>query len=368
MQEDMHYYGTYCLARSAGIKKKAAEIIAYASQYVDNSTATKIDNHEDGSKIIAVPTAHHPMDLIRNLDREDQREIWVPFHFFPGGKGDTFTSKLVCRKDSSIVREMVENNLYHNKQPYTLHLLGITAHVYADTFAHYGFSGVSSRRNRIFGDSIKIEQSSKMVETLMGSKLSAFFTKYGDQGGLLRNIRSVISSVGEIGSGALGHGAVSVYPDQPFLKWSFDYEYPDLVTSKRSVRNNQKTFLEACEKLYNLFTRFLAIHKEYFDINSRVEFLEIKPKLKEILALEIAKHERSKAWTKALKKGELSGKKEKLPIYDPHKWENERDNFPNLTKAKEGANLNVYKFYQAASYHKHYVLRELLPKHGIVVL
>lgn len=368
MQEDFHYYGVYCLARSVGIKKKAAEIIAYASQYVDNSTARKIDNHEDGSKIIAVPTAHHPMDFIRNLDLDDQREIWVPFHFFPGGKGDTFTSKLICRKDSSLVREMVKNNLYHAEESYALHLLGITAHVYVDTFAHYGFSGISSRRNRIIGSTIKIEQSSETVNVLMENKLTKFFAKYGMQGGLLSNIRSIMSSAGELGSGALGHGAVSIYPDQPFLKWRFEYEYSTLVDEQKSIRDNQKTFLEACDRLYKLFTKFLAIHKQYFDISSRVEFLDIKPKIKEILALEIDKKERSKAWIKALKNGELSGKKEKLPIYDANKWENERDNFPNLTNSKEGAKLNVYKFYQAASYHKHYVLRELLPKHGIIVL
>ena len=368
MQKDMHYYGVYCLARSAGIKKKAAEIIAYASQYIDDSTARDIDDHKDGSKIIAIPTAHHTMDLIRNLDLNHQREIWVPFHFMPGGKGTTFTSKLVCRKDSAIAREMVKNNLYHDEKAYVLHLLGITAHVYADTFAHYGFSGVSSRRNRIVGDTVKIEQSTELLEFLMGNKLATFFEKYGEQGGLLHNVRSFVSFAGEVGSGALGHGAVSVYPDQPFLRWSFDYEYPDMVTETKSMRDNQKTFLEACEKLYNLFTDFLAIHKQHFDIASRVEFLEIKPKIKEILALEVSKEERCDAWVKALKKGEVSGKKEKLPIYDADKWENERDNFPKLTNAKDGAKLNVYKFYQAASYHRHYVLRELLPKHGIIVI
>ena len=83
MQSDMHYYGTYCMARAAGIKKSAAQKIAYASQFVDNSTAKAVDDHENGSKLIAIPTAHHPTDL-QNIDREDQRYIWVPFHFMPG--------------------------------------------------------------------------------------------------------------------------------------------------------------------------------------------------------------------------------------------------------------------------------------------
>ena len=38
MQTDMHYYGTYALARLAGFSVSKAEIIAYSSQYVDDST------------------------------------------------------------------------------------------------------------------------------------------------------------------------------------------------------------------------------------------------------------------------------------------------------------------------------------------
>lgn len=368
MQVDFHYHATYCLARAAGIKKRAAKVIAYSSAYVDSSTAKHIDDHNDGSKIIAVPTAHHTMDLIRNLDRNDQREIWVPFHFFPGGRGDTFTSKLICRKDSALVKEMVKNHLQYGKKSYALHLIGIAAHVYADTFAHYGFSGVSSRKNRVDGSTISITQSTEMSQIVLGSKLSDFFTKYGRQGGILKNIRSVMSAAGEIGSGALGHGGTSIYPDQPFLKWSFEYEYPDLVANKLSDRNNQKTFLVACEKLYDLFTEFLAEHKEYFDLEARVEFREIKKKIKEILALEAHKTERANAWTTSLRKGELIEKKEKLPEYDPNKWEDERSDFVNLTKSTDAAKLDIYKFYQAASYHKHYVLRELLPKYGIIIV
>ena len=42
MQSDMHYFGTYCIARAAGIKKSAAQKIAYASQFVDDSKAVGI--------------------------------------------------------------------------------------------------------------------------------------------------------------------------------------------------------------------------------------------------------------------------------------------------------------------------------------
>jgi hypothetical protein len=33
MQEDMHYYGTYAIARAAGIPSGDAQVIAYAAQF-----------------------------------------------------------------------------------------------------------------------------------------------------------------------------------------------------------------------------------------------------------------------------------------------------------------------------------------------
>ncbi len=37
MQTDKHYWGAYALARAAGIKRRAAQIIASASEYVDDA-------------------------------------------------------------------------------------------------------------------------------------------------------------------------------------------------------------------------------------------------------------------------------------------------------------------------------------------
>lgn len=303
------------------------------------------------------------------MDHDDQRYVWVPFHFLPGGKGKNFTEKMVCQKNSKIAQEMIEHNLNQINSPYYLELAGIAAHVYIDTFAHYGFSGISSRRNRVDGITIKVEQSSEMIESILGKKLADFFNKYGEQGGLLKNIRSIISSAGELGSGALGHGAVSIYPDQPFLNWSFKYEHTKMITGKRAYHNNPQTFFEASQNIHDIFRLFAHRHyKTILDTKAAKPFSEIADTLKEIIALEENKAGRIDAWKKAAKAGKLYNKKETIPVYDPHAWEKQRDSFPNLTKPKKVVRFDVYRFYQAASFHKHYVLRELLPKHGIVVI
>jgi len=96
MQLDMHYYGTYALARAAGITSAAAQTIATCAQFVDDNVAKTTLKFDNGARVDAVPTAHHPLKH-ENLHRKDQRQVWVPFHFSPGGIGDTYTERLKCR-------------------------------------------------------------------------------------------------------------------------------------------------------------------------------------------------------------------------------------------------------------------------------
>src|SRR5690349_19517360 len=109
MQTDMHYYATYALARAAGISAPAAQIIATAAEYVDDSDYVDVEL-DDQVFIHAPPTAHHPTNK-QNVQPVDQRSVWVPIHFIPGGEGDSLSEQLVCLKDSVIAREMVEFHL-----------------------------------------------------------------------------------------------------------------------------------------------------------------------------------------------------------------------------------------------------------------
>src|SRR4029079_5571182 len=124
----MHYYGTYALARAEGIRADVAEVIATASQYVDDSTAHRAIPPPAGAVFKIEVTSHHPTDLPANDDDGDQRRVWVPFHFFPGGEGSELTDKLICVKDSALAREMVSHHLGCAERPWAVELIGITAH------------------------------------------------------------------------------------------------------------------------------------------------------------------------------------------------------------------------------------------------
>jgi hypothetical protein len=366
MQIDMHYYGIYALARLAGLKPEAAKTIATASQYVDDSVEENIQHHENGNKLAPIVTAHRLIEILDNRNPEDQPFVWVPFHFFPGNEGEDFTERLLCRKDSGLINEMIDHYLEAADYPFALVLMGLTAHIYADTFSHFGFSGVSSRRNKINASSIKPKNASAPTASYLERKLHSFFRKLGFQGGLWFNIRRKIMSDGaEIASGALGHGAVATLPDLPYLKWSFVYEESSIL----SERSNIDTSLEACERLHRVFQRFSSVSKGYDDGTSGVDFGKVMEKVKEILSLQSGKSERSEEWRKAFNKGELGiPRGEEIPHYAPEIWHKQRDNFVALEQPRDAANQEVYRFYQAASFHRHYVLRELFPKNGLVVV
>lgn len=241
MQKDMHYYGTYAIARMAGLKLQDVKIIAYSALFVDDSTETDSQTHTDRGLLYGVATAHHPkqasLQYIRhqikqhykraNIGNLQQRRIWIPFHFYPGNEGKNLSEKLICRKNSRIVNEMFDNHIKHTAGfIYILHLIGIASHIYMDTFSHYGFSGLSSEVNTVNPDSIKVNNEERLSHKEILSKFIKKYKKEYHSMNLLSILPNIInllsnsfkSKVATIGSGSLGHGPVATFPDLPYLK------------------------------------------------------------------------------------------------------------------------------------------------------
>jgi hypothetical protein len=361
MQIDMHYYGTYAMARAAGLKKKAATIVATAAQFVDDNAEKESIEFKDSGRLDAQATAHHSLN-IKNIDEEDQRQIWVPFHFLPGNKGDSFTERLICRMNSPIVKGMIDYNLSHLNMPYALHLAGVTAHVYADTFSHYGFSGISSRRNRVKNDSFEFSRDlNPETRDYINGKAESFKKKYPREGGGLVNIKSWIA---EKFSGALGHGAVVTFPDRPYLVWRFTYEKPK---ADSKWRKNPVTFLKGAHALHELFRRTAKERPDFADGKFK-KFSSIESTVKDILSLQAKKEDRIQEWQRAAQDGILFATgKEKIPVYKADDWLEQRKSLDGRKDSKLALASNVFRFYQAASVHRNHVLRTLLPKYGLVV-
>ncbi len=358
MQLDMHYYGTYAMARASGLTPEACRIIATASQFVDDNAQRNCVEFRDAGSIDSEATAHHVLDL-RNIDRRDQRQIWVPFHFLPGNEGDGFTERLICRKGSAVVKDMVAHNIGLHTAEYYLELVGITAHVYADTFSHFGFSGVSSRKNKVMNDSFHFYELVPQIEEYIKEKEKRFRESYHAECGFLGNIKSWLA---ETTSGALGHGAVATFPDRPYLIWDFVYE-EDATPSP--LRNNPETFMEACEALYTMFVEVGERVPHYCESEKRREFSSIREKVNELITFQGKKEERIEAWKNAALDDSLFGDAEQIPVYED--WNNAFRALDGQGDSQVARSANIYRFYQAASLHRQHVLRHLLPMYDLIV-
>jgi hypothetical protein len=366
MQVDFHYYATYALARAAGLTAEAARTIATCSQYVDDATEAQPLLNGEGCRFAPEVTAHAITDLRQNTNLDDQPRVWVPFHFLPGGEGDELSAKLVCGKNSAIARELVAHALDQADKPFALELLGITAHVYADTFSHWGFSGVSSRRNRVDGSKITVNRSTPDAVALMTASMKRFFSQYGVQGGLLENFRKAISTVAN-SAGALGHGAVATCPDQPYLAWGFEYEFPDLA-GRGEDRLNQLDFREAAHELQAMFAAFAKRRPDLAVSDGGSGFDSIESVVGRIVATVADKETRIRVWQTAAQEGRLFHGENRIPDYDPAAMNASRDGLTRATSSSEAAKTAAFRFFQAAAAHRWYVLRDLLPAHGIAIV
>ncbi|MCP4393008.1 MAG: hypothetical protein GY804_01880 [Alphaproteobacteria bacterium] len=360
MQEDMHYYGTYAMARAAGLKKDICKTIATAAQFVDDNAKRGSIVYKDNGRLDISATAHHSIDK-DNLNKKDQRQIWVPFHFLPGNEGDTFEEKLICRENSDIVNEMLEYVISQSNKTYGIALIGIAAHVYADTFSHQGFSGISSNYNktRDLGKGAKTKQTKKK-EIRLSANGERKFEQTDDLDG-----DAMAADLAERLSNGLGHGGVNDYPDRPYLHWHFEYEPFEGRKATFNEILNIGRFVKGCSSLHKFFLNVAGILPESTDTEACL-FADIEPIVEAILKTEGECEERAKEWQDRF--GELmKDNSETIPKYDANKWLNELKKDRNKTEAHNYLGTDAYHFFQAGSIYRNYVLRELLPKHGLMV-
>ncbi|MBS3809181.1 MAG: hypothetical protein KGY38_03370 [Desulfobacterales bacterium] len=348
MKTDMHYYGVYALARAAGMREKPAEIVATASEYVDDAIWDKEVFLEDGRSVIAELTAHRLLDF-KNADNEDQRKVWLPFHFLPGGSGKTSTDKLLCQKNSRIAKTMVmQNTEIATEAPYGLYIMGITAHVYADTFAHYGFMGANHSYNAIRAGSIDLQVSDDGILDYIQKK-AKHFLKEAVSYGLSQTF-------------PLGHGAATTYPDRPYLRWSYIRE----TDGKTVERENPKDYVAACKAMHEMFGACLDKAPKLAESGTARRWKDIRNTVKKIIELEGDKQVRIRGWKDAMHDNHLFGGSTKVPRYKGSRWSSSIDDLEPEKIPRDMDKLPVYRFYQAARIHRAHVLSNLLPPNDVI--
>lgn len=295
MDIDFHFGTVYVLARWAGFCAEDAKIIATSSQFVDdncNENPLYLKNAmmpctlKDGTQYKARISGH---ELWQNLNEGGNHHIWVPFHFLPGIQGDTISEKLICKKNSVLVNEMIED-VIRNKNKNRLYRLGVVLHVYADTWAHREFSGSTCPVNEVTG-LIIIEPDINLL------------TKLEDR---------ILEEIAE--KKLLGHARVVHWPDRPYVKWATEERFSE-------GRSNWVEFLEAANSIYKVLLRF----------NGQMP-IEL-PKVKQALLTRVFKeldiedcNERNNQWIKKIRNNDFEfdemSIKDRNIIYEKRSIEN----------------------------------------------
>lgn len=365
MQIDMHYYGTYVLARAAGLDREFATRVATAAQLVDDYDKNMSEPLADGSMLFVHPSAHGVTDF-KNLDTNDQRLVWVPFHFLPGGEGKNLSERLLCVKDSKIAIEMLTHHASQPECAYFPELVGIAAHVYADTWSHWGFSGVQSDLNRIVDTTLVPDSELTLeIKAHIVAKHEQQKVKYrkAQQVSVLQRIVSFLRESSRAHFAdlfALGHGGAGEYPDRPYLKWSYDWQAGER-SPRHMERDNVADFLAACEHLHGFFARIAAGRGKI----GTEPFESMRQHVAEIMEYQGKQDERVDLWVQALRQGApFVTQGEELPEYEGKKMVSA---FTALTEASAMQQHPLFPFLLAVEAHRTYVLRDLLPRHGLLV-
>ena len=355
MNIDFHYGVIYVVSRLGGLNPAQARTVAHACQYIDDSTVPGLLKFAGGETFDRLASAHRMLDYA-NTDDDQNRVTWVPFHFLPGAEGATLEEKAICRPNSRVAKEMVHRALDSRAAPNALHRLGVTLHVYVDTWAHQGFSGTESDYNRIH--SLVGDQHD---ETTWLGKLRAL------AGVALDNVQARALDM----VSGLGHGAALHFPDMPWATW----KYTDAL-GHEVQRNNLPDFVAAADMACKVVQAFVARSREF----------EAQPglpaKAKEDLRTLLGRNQdhdekkRFDALVKQVEAGAIEGFNEAIPEYrskGPGSWkalatgiestEGDGDKKPEWTPAFETSDYRY--FHDAVKEHRFVVTQDILPGAGV---
>jgi len=346
MQKDMHFAGTYIVARASGFSHADASTIANSAQYVDDATEGGFVRFDNGA-LFQRTASCHTMATPENLDELQNHLAWMPFHFLPGNDGADYPDRLICRENSQIAQDMVNACIDDRGLPQGLHRLGITAHVLADTFAHQGFAGMIHKVNTVtelFSDDPVLHASiTSQIQTIWGELTHS-------------------------GAPMLGHGLAHTYPDLPWLEWSY--------TDGRMLkvkRDNLDIFLRALDTMCRMFQRYRNVEPAGLPAATinilRTHLSEIRNEDGQV---------RCDAWTTLLQQDDPFGWGGPHLDYQADGWRRQAlgidgafANFGNFTEIDpipyppNFLTSDWKLFHDAAKDHRHQVMQRILPKYKL---
>ena len=249
MQEDFHYYATYCAAILAGYSHEESQIICYSAQLVDLCSKTLLTKIQGP---LGAATTQLPLELMDArtdiISLQDITRIWASFHFLPKDlyahipkRPKIYMNKyrLICGPNGDLLVKTVE--LAKGK---SLQHVGIAMHVLADTWAHMYFAGTPS-----------------LVINNTDSEFYEILEKDGEEITRQVKFRHSTSAPDDLENGIftnslyqgseysimnLGHGRAGHFPDYSFAKYKY---LPAWAEYHAVTKDNPNDYVKAFKQM-----------------------------------------------------------------------------------------------------------------------
>ena len=245
MQEDFHYYATYCAAFISGYSHEESLDIAYSAQFVDLCSKTLLKKIK--APVLAA-TTQLQLELMEArtdiLGLQDITRIWASFHFLPRDlyavkphRTKRYMNKyrLICGPNGELLSETVE--LAKDR---SLQAVGIAMHVLADTWAHTYFAGTPSlainNTNYEFYEIIKDSDNTtrKQIKFRHSASSPDDLENSIYTNSIYQNSENTIMN--------LGHGRAGHLPDYSFIRYEYMPAWDDYKTV---IKDNPSDYIHA---------------------------------------------------------------------------------------------------------------------------
>ena len=141
----------------------------------------------------------------------------------------------------------------------------------------------------------------------------------------------------------------------------FDREQK-FVTTKVSIEKGDMVY-HRTDGIIDQFGK----NNESLSDGSGIEFSKIEKQVAAIINYQASKEDRIKKWRTEVKQGNIGKNAFEIPLYKPEVWMKQSADMNSTENSNVALRSYLYRFYQAASIHRQFVLRELLPDRKLIV-
>ena len=314
MQEDFHYYATYCAAYIAGYSHEESSRLCYSAQFVDVCSRTFLSRIKAPLSAATTQLQLELMNVTTDiLGLQDITRIWASFHFLPRDLyADVQKStrlyankyRLICGPNGDLLVDTVK--LAKDKG---IQASGLAMHVLADTWAHRYFAGTPS---------LVINNTDPYFYELLddGERKVTFRHNPGAADDIEAGI--YINSLYQTNENSimnLGHGRAGHLPDYSFIRYKYLPAWGDY---NEVIKDNPAEYYFAFTQMVYAM-RYLRGDFEDFE-KERYDTESVSPYKERIMGILKKRQTDSSADWKAFAK-ELSG--EEVEDFDMHKYDEE---------------------------------------------